>query len=99
MFVFQFETLGKTGREIGAVRDDDENRVCLPVNVEQHAGDDFSGLLIEVPGRFVTQEKSWLHDQRAREGHALFLTARQLTGMVIESLTQSDLLQKLSSTI
>ena len=53
MLALQFKTLGKTGSKIVAVSDDDENRVCLPVNVEQHAGNDFGGLLIEVAGWFI----------------------------------------------
>jgi hypothetical protein len=78
MLVSQFEPLGKTSREIGAVRDDDQNRVCLPVNVEQHAGEDVSRFLIEVAGRFVAQQQSRLHDESARECDTLLLAPGEL---------------------
>jgi acyl-CoA thioesterase-1 len=99
MLIFQFKTLGETGCEVAAVSDDDQNSVCLPVNVEQHSGHYLGGFLIEVAGGFIAQKQSGLHNQRAREGHALFLTAGQLTRVVIEPLTQTDLLQKFSRTV
>jgi hypothetical protein len=40
MLIPKFETLGETSSKFGAVGDDDQDRVCLGVNVEQHIGHD-----------------------------------------------------------
>jgi hypothetical protein len=73
--VLKFETLGKAGREFGAVSDDDEDRSRFAMNVEQQVGDDLRGFLIEIAGRLVAKQQLRFHDQSAREGNALFLTA------------------------
>lgn len=84
--------MGKSSRQISAVSDDDQNRVRLLVNVEQHAGDDVGRLLIEIAGRFVTQKQPRLHDESARERDALFLTARELARKVSDPLSETDLI-------
>jgi hypothetical protein len=93
MLISEFETLGESGRQIGTMSDDDQNRVCLPMNVEQHARDDFSGLLIEISRWLVTEQQSRLHDQCAREGDTLLLAARELCRMMINPLAETDLIQ------
>jgi len=75
MLVAEFESLGKTCREIAAVGNDDKYRVRKGVNLEQHAGHDFSRFLIEIAGGFVAEQQSRFHDECARERDALFFAA------------------------
>ena len=74
MLVPEFEALGKTKSEFFTVSHDDQDRLCLRVSFEQHVGNDFSRLLIEIACRFVAQQELRLHDKRARQRDTLFLT-------------------------
>ena len=98
MLVSEFEALGKPRREFFAVGHDDQNRFSLLMNFEQHVGNDFGRLLIEISGGFVAQQQLGFHDQRARQSDTLLFTARQLRGTMIEAFSETDLFKEFSST-
>ena len=49
-----------------------------------------AGAGVEIAGRLVGQEDRWIRDQRARDGDALLLPARQLIGVVVGAVAQAD---------
>src|ERR671920_2514013 len=62
----------------------DEHRGAGPVDPVQQLHDPDGGLGIEVAGRLVGDEQRRVVDERARDGHALLLAARELVGIVVQ---------------
>ena len=50
-------------------------------------------LCVEVARRFVSDKQCWICHDGPRDRHALFLTARQLPGVVIHPVLQADNLE------
>ena len=48
------------------------------------------GMAVEVTGRFVRQQQRRIADNRARDGDALFLSAGELLGQVMNPVFQAD---------
>ena len=75
-------------RQVGAVRDHDENVVLLPVQFEQKIADRLRVLAVEVAGRLVGEKQHGLEHERARDRDALPLAAGELRRPVIEPAGQ-----------
>jgi hypothetical protein len=75
---------------------DDEDVVVALVQVEQQRRDNRRRGLIEVAGRLVAEHQARLVDERARDGDALLLAARQLAGPVLDAVAKPDLLDQLT---
>ena len=54
-----------------------------------------AGRRVEVAGRLVGQQQRRLVDQRARDGDALLLAARQLIRMMLRAVGQADRVERL----
>ena len=78
------------------MRDDDEDRLLLAVQVEQQLADGLGGVAVEVAGRLVGQQQDRLVDQRPGDGHALPLAAGQLGRAVVEPAGQADAVEQLT---
>ena len=63
--------------------------------MRQQPHDFFGRLAVESAGWFVGQQQARIVDQRARDGDALLLPARQLPRMMIEPVAKPDLLKPL----
>ena len=63
-------------------------------NLGQQLEDRFSGVRVEVPGRFVGEQDGRLHHQRSRDGHALHLAARQLRRSMVDPVAESDAVEE-----
>ncbi len=87
--------IGKLRRELGAVRDDDEDRVLLRRCRSSSSDATVVGrCAIEVAGRLVAQQQPRLPDQRARDRDPLPLAARQFGRPVIDAIGEADLLDQ-----
>ena len=60
------------------------------VQLAEHLHDLLAGRAVEVAGGLVGQEDRGLVDQRAGDGDALALAARQLVGPVVHAVAQAD---------
>ena len=69
--------------------------IVLPVAVQllEQPHDLLAGGAVEVAGGLVGQQDRRAHHQRARDGHALALAARELVGLVVDAAAQVDQLQ------
>jgi hypothetical protein len=63
-------------REIRVVRDHEQGRSALAVQLEEQIVDRLAGRAVEVAGGLVGEEQRRLEDHRARERDALLLAAR-----------------------
>ena len=79
--------------ERGVVRDDDECRAALVDAVEERR-DLRAGGLIELAGRLVGEQQARTVGQRARDGHALHLSARQLRGSMVGARREADVFEQ-----
>ncbi len=64
--------------------DDDEDRLLLPVQIEQERSDVFRRLAIKVAGRLIAENEERFPDQRSRNRYTLLLTAGQLGRTMIQ---------------
>lgn len=71
-----------------------DDRLAFPVEAGEQQENVFAGARIEVSRGFVGQEHGRVCDERARNGHALHLTARELLGPVFDPLTETDFMQQ-----
>ncbi len=78
------------------VRDEDDGDAALRVQPLEQAHDLRAGLRVEVARRLVGQDDGRLGDQRAGDGDALLLAARQLVGVVLQPVAQPDGFQRLA---
>jgi hypothetical protein len=58
--------------------------------IEEFAEHDIGGGFVEVAGRLVGEDQRWLVGERAGDGDALLLAARQLGGPVLEALAEAE---------
>lgn len=89
--VNEFQAQGKAVGEFQTVRHHHQNRLLLPVQVEQEIGDSIGGTPVEIPGRFVAQQKKGFADERPGEGRTLFLAPGELGRPVMEASRETDL--------
>ena len=76
------------------MRDHDEAGAALGVDAAQERKHFARRSGIEVARGLVGQHQRWLHDQRARNGHALLHTARQLGGAFVDGSGQAHRVQQ-----
>ncbi len=67
----------------------DKNRVSGGMQFAQQIQDDGLVRFIEIAGGFVGQNQLWMVDQRARDGHALLLSAGKLRGNMVQPVAQA----------
>ena len=72
------------------MRDQYESRPLFTCDAKQQVGDRFSCLSVQIAGRFICLYEIWLAGERARHSHALAFATRELTGIVIQSIRQTD---------
>ena len=60
------------------------------VLLEQAIDDELTGIAVEVPGRFVGEQQLWSGDEGAGDRHALLLAARQLAGIMGQTVIEAD---------
>ena len=60
------------------------------MHVPQQPVQRFGRVLVEIAGRFVSEQHGRLHDQRTRDCHALLFTAGEHAGPMGQPLTESD---------
>src|ERR1700681_984757 len=82
-------------RVAGIVRDHADRRAAL-MQLAQQIHDGFAALRIEIPGGLVRQEDHGFTPDGPRDGHALLLSARELTGKVFRTVRHADALEGLS---
>ena len=70
------------GGDVALVGDDHDGDAALGAQAREHLHHLVAGRGVEVAGRLVGQQQRRLVDQRAGDGHALLLPARELVGMV-----------------
>src|SRR6185369_15575244 len=78
----------------GVVGGEDERGAALAVEAAHEIDDLAPGGAVEVRRGLVGQDQRGLADQRAGDGHALLLAARQLAGAVACALAEPDLLER-----
>ena len=81
-------------RDVGFVRDEDD-RVAGLVQLGEQPHDFDAGLRVEVAGRLVGEQDRRVVDERARDGDALALAARELVRPVVIAVAQLDLVERL----
>ena len=80
--------------DVGLVRDEHDGDAALAVQPLEDAHDLDAGARVEVAGRLVGEEQRRLVDERARDGDALLLSARELVRVVVEPLAEADALER-----
>ena len=76
----------ETGRQALVVSDDDEARAKFAIQL-QHQFEHLCGIrAVEIPGRFVCQEKQGLIHQSARDGRSLHFPAGKLGGTMVAAV-------------
>jgi hypothetical protein len=72
----------------------DHGDLEIPSELRQQVVEHFSICVVQVPRRFISEEDRGVERQRARHSGALLLTARQLRGTVIRTMTEPDARQQ-----
>src|SRR5438034_664070 len=80
--------------ECRVVRDEHERAAPLAVECEEELDDRGTRRRVEVARRLVGEQQRRCPRDRARQRHALLLTARELHGIVMTALAESDLVQQ-----
>ena len=75
-------------RDVHVVRDDDDGRAEARVQVADQRQDLVAGVRVEVAGRLVGEQDRRIDRQRARDGDALALAARELVGQVLQPMLE-----------
>ena len=81
--------------DVHIVGDEDEGGAVLPKFVDQ-LEDVLAGLAVEIAGQFISKEDRRFSGEGAGEGDPLLLATRELDGIVVSPLTESDFLKQLS---
>ena len=76
------------------VRDHDDGLAVLPAQRPQQIENLVGGLAIEVAGRLVADQERRVGHQRAGDGDALLLAARELGRLVARAVREADDLQR-----
>src|SRR2546423_11912896 len=76
-------------RKLLVVGDDDERR-AIAVQPLKQRNDFGAGAGVELSRRLVGEEQRWPVRERARDGNALLLSARQFGGTMIDALREAD---------
>src|SRR3954454_18810234 len=63
---------------------------ALGVETAEQLHDIGTAATVQVAGRLVRQQHGRFADERARDGHTLLLSARELAGTVIQPMTEPD---------
>ena len=74
--------VGERG-QLGIVRHQHDRRLARAIDLEQQLDDLAAGLAVEVAGRLVGEEERRIVGERARDGDALLLAARELRRIVM----------------
>ena len=82
--------VGQRG-ELGVMRHQHDGRMAGAVHAEQQLDDLMTGLAVQVAGRFVREQQRGIVGERAGDGHALLLAARQLRRIVMAAVAEADL--------
>ncbi len=82
-------------RDARIVRDDEECGASLLVLAAQERKDLAGSFRVEIPGRFVRENKRRLMREGSRDRDPLRLPAGQLSGPVVQTLREPHLLEKL----
>jgi hypothetical protein len=93
---FESNDGSRAAREFLVVCYEDKRGAGLGVEVEEQFDDAMACLAIEIAGWFVREENLRTIDERACDGHALLLAARELGGIVMQSFAQSYASQQLN---
>ena len=80
--------------DVGLVRDQHDGQPALVVQPLEDPHHLDARARVEVAGRLVGEQQRRVVDQRAGDGDALLLAARQLVRMVIEPLAEADRLER-----
>ena len=78
------------------VSHDDRGQSEVVVHLHEQFMDLLGGRGIQVPRGLISQQQSWLTNQRTGQSHSLLLASRQLTRPVMKTFSQSQLTQKLT---
>lgn len=70
--------------------DQNQRHVALGLLGKDQIGHLLAGFGVEITGRFVGDQKFWRRRQRPRNGDALLLAARQLSGIMGQPFTEAD---------
>ena len=92
--VAQTDRARGAGGEFDVVRDHDQRRACLGIEVEDEFDDALARLGVEVAGRLVGEEDRGTVDERPCERNALLLAAGELRGVVAAAFLQADLAEE-----
>ncbi len=78
------------GGDVGFVGDDDDGHALLAVERDQGLHDLVRGAGVEIAGRLVGEQQARRVDQRARDGDALLLAARELARRVALAVAEAE---------
>ena len=91
--VAHFDDALRVDGDVRLVRDEDDRDALLVQLLEERHHFDRRAR-VEVAGRLVGQDQRRLGHERAGDGHALLLAAGELARLVVETLAESDALQR-----
>ena len=75
------------------VRDHHDRLVEVFIQALQNLQHFRSRMTVEISGRLVSEQQSWIADNRPSDGHALFLPTGELLGQVVDTIFQSNQFQ------
>src|SRR5262252_2920026 len=90
---------GAVLRDVDLVCDEYDGDSALAIQALENPHDFDAGFRVEVPGRLVGQQDRRVVDQRARDGDALLLSARELVRMMVGAVAQADEFEHLLRTL
>lgn len=80
----------RLGRNLGIVGHQHRSAPFAFTKLEQDVEHPPTGVAIEAPRRLIGEQNGRSGDERARQGHALLLAPRELTGVVVHALREAD---------
>jgi hypothetical protein len=83
----------------GVVGDDDECRVVMLHEIEQHFVKPLARLAVEIPRWLIREQHRWLVGQGACHGYPLLLATRQFRRAMLDSLGQTNLVQEVQRSL
>jgi len=83
----------RTGRHLAVVRDDHQGHTPIEPELFEQGDDLVPRSLVQVAGRLVREDHARILHQRPRDRGALLLAARELTGQVFGTTSQSQRLE------
>src|SRR4051812_9421834 len=87
---FEVNAARAEGGGFGIVRDHDDGFAGVAAEGAQDFQYFGGGSRIEIAGRFVGDDQTWVGDEGARDGDALFLAARKLFGQMMHARAEAD---------